>query len=89
MDEPTGCAGSCARAETYCDRCDLLVGLPGLRVVDVAAEDGGGGGLRVTVESPPAAQGCRVGSLTPANFITSSTSSKAAWSKAIVHRVFL
>src|SRR4051812_43640909 len=60
MDEPTGCAGCWARAETYCDRCDLLVGLPGLRVVDVAADDRAGGGLRVTVESPPVEQGCRV-----------------------------
>jgi transposase len=60
MDEPTGCAGCCARAKTYCDRCDLLVGLPGLGMVDVAADEGGGGGLRVTVESPPAEQGCRV-----------------------------
>ena len=59
MDEPTGCAGCCARAETYCDRCDLLVGLPGLRVVDIAAVDGCGG-LTVTVESPPTEQGCRV-----------------------------
>jgi hypothetical protein len=56
MDEPTGCAGCCAPAETYCDRCDLLVGLPGLHVIDVAEV---GGGLAVTVESPPAEQGCR------------------------------
>ena len=38
MSEPTG-AGVAARSETYCDRCDLLVGLPGLRVVGVG-EDG-------------------------------------------------
>jgi hypothetical protein len=54
MDEPTGCAGCCARAETYCDRWDLLVGLPGLHVVDVADD---GGGLMVRVESSPAEQG--------------------------------
>jgi transposase len=56
MTEPTGCAGCCVRGETYCDRCDLLVGLPGLRVIDVADD---GVGLTVTVESPPAEQGCR------------------------------
>ena len=37
------------------DRCDVLVGLPGLRVVEVADT---GGWLTVTVESPPGAQGC-------------------------------
>lgn len=35
MSEPTGCAGGCLRTDTYCNRCDLLVGLPGLRVIDV------------------------------------------------------
>ena len=56
MNEPTGCAGGCPRTNTYCDRCDLLVGLPGLRVVEVHAEKHR---LVVTVESPPAEQGCR------------------------------
>ena len=65
MPEPMGCVRCCARSGTYCDRCDLLVGLPGLHVVDVAdggdADDGGrGGGLTVTVESPATAEGCRV-----------------------------
>jgi transposase len=44
------------RGEPYCDRCDLLVGLPGLHVIDVVVDDVG---LVVTVESPPAEQGCR------------------------------
>ncbi len=55
MIEPTGCAGCCVRGETYCDRCDLLVGLPGLHMIDVVDDVG----LAVTVESPPAEQGCR------------------------------
>ena len=56
MAEPTGCAGGCPRADTYCNRCDLLVGLPGLRVVEVVA---GRDRLTVTVESRSAEQGCR------------------------------
>ena len=56
MSEPTGCAGGCPRIDTYCDRCDLLVGLPGLRVVKVHAEKPR---LIVTVESPLSTQGCR------------------------------
>lgn len=56
MSEPTGCAGGCPRTDTYCDRCDLLVGLPGLRVIKVHTENRR---LLVTVESPPAEQGCR------------------------------
>ena len=56
MSEPTGCAGGCPRNDTYCDRCDLLVGLPGLRVIEVHRLDRR---LVVTVESPPAEQGCR------------------------------
>ena len=56
MAEPTGCAGCCVRGETYCDRCDLLVGLPGLHVIDVVDD---GVGLAVMVESAPAEQGCR------------------------------
>ncbi len=68
MPEPTGCVRCCARAETYCSNCDLLVGLPGLHVVDVAdggdaddgADDGGRGRLTVTVESAATVEGCRV-----------------------------
>src|SRR3954464_2457482 len=67
MSEPTACCGapSCPEPRTsrvgYCDRCDVLVGLPGLRVVAVArvhSRRGGGEGLVVTVESPPGVQGC-------------------------------
>jgi len=46
----------CHYDDCYCDRCDLLVGLPGLHVVGVERDDGGG--LRVTVESAPAVMGC-------------------------------
>ena len=56
MTEPTGCVRCCARGETYCDRCDVLVGLPGLHVVRVVDD---GPGLVVTVESPPSEAGCR------------------------------
>ncbi len=56
MSEPTGCAGGCPRTDTYCDRCDLLVGLPGLRVIDVGNHDRR---LVVTVESAATVQGCR------------------------------
>jgi transposase len=57
MFEPTGCVRCCTRTETYCDRCDLLVGLPDLHVVEVAD---GGDRLLVTVESPPTPAGCPV-----------------------------
>ena len=40
----------------YCDRCDLLVGLDGLRVIDVARDDHDA--LTVTVESEPSVTGC-------------------------------
>ena len=56
VSDPTGCG--CARAcstLSYCDGCDLLVGLPGLHVTDVQER---GGGLLVTVESPPELMGC-------------------------------
>ena len=56
MTEPTGCVRCCARSETYCDRCDVLVGLPGLHVIDVRDE---APRLVVSVESPPAEAGCR------------------------------
>ena len=53
MPEPTSC---CSALGGYCDRCDLLVGLDGLRVTAVAgAEDGA---LTVTVESEPVLVGC-------------------------------
>jgi transposase len=42
----------------YCDRCDLLVGLPQLHVVGVAEGADGGGVLRVWVESAPGPMGC-------------------------------
>ncbi len=53
MPEPT----LCCLVGGYCDRCDLLVGLPGLRVVEVVRDDRDA--LRVTVESPPGVMGCR------------------------------
>jgi transposase len=53
MAEPTSC---CLAAGTYCTRCDLLVGLPGLSVTAVARDDDGG--LTVRVESPPEPMGC-------------------------------
>ena len=53
MTEPTGCV----RGATYCDRRDLLVGLPGLHVTKVVEN---GRGLTATVDSPPAETGCPV-----------------------------
>ncbi len=53
MPEPMSCC-SLTRS-TYCDRCDLLVGLAGLHVVEVAR--GGDGALTVVVESEPGAMG--------------------------------
>ena len=55
MPEPTLCCR--VPGGEYCDRCDLLVGLPGLHVV--AVERDGGDGLVVTVESAPEPMGCR------------------------------
>ena len=40
MSEPTGCAGPCHRHDSYCNNCDLLVGLDGLHVVGVERDDG-------------------------------------------------
>ena len=60
MPEPTTCCAVRNRDDTrYCDRCDLLVGLPGLRVIKVDTADDGA--LVVTVESPRTGnvQGCR------------------------------
>ena len=59
MSEPTACgdARPCPDPR-YCDRCDVLVGLPGFHVLAVtAAVDGG---LRVVVESPAEPVGCPV-----------------------------
>lgn len=53
MTEPTSC---CRGGANYCDRCDLLVGLDGLRVI--AVERRGRDGLAVTMESPPGPVGC-------------------------------
>ena len=53
MREPT----LCCRESGYCDRCDLLVGLPGLSVASVARD--GRDALTITVESPPTVMGCR------------------------------
>jgi len=55
MTEPTGCVRCCVRGDSYCDRCDLLVGLPGLHVIKIVRHDPG---LVVTVESPPVPMGC-------------------------------
>lgn len=56
MSEPTLC---CRASGGYCDRCDLLVGLPGLHVVAVERDEGGTERLTVTVESSPTPMGCR------------------------------
>ena len=45
MPDPTSC---CRAGGGYCQRCDLLVGLPGLHVVGVARDEAG---LRIEVES--------------------------------------
>ena len=54
MDKPMSC---CRFDGGYCDRCDLLVGLAGLRVIGVDRDDSGA--LTVTVESAPSVMGCR------------------------------
>jgi transposase len=56
MSEPTACrrARPCPD-RSYCDSCDLLVGLDGFHVIEVAMTDAG---LRVVVESPPQLMGC-------------------------------
>ena len=59
MNQPTGRVRCCVRGETYCGRCDVLVGLPGLHVIKVVA-DQEGGGLTVTVESAPEMTGCPI-----------------------------
>jgi transposase len=55
MDEPTGCVLCCTPSGSYCARCDLLVGLPGLHVTDVVED---GSSLEVAVESPSRLAGC-------------------------------
>ena len=58
MSEPTACdAARCSSAHTYCDNCDLLVGLEGLHVLSVERDEDGA--LTVTMESTPAVMGCR------------------------------
>ena len=64
MSEPTGCvrARSCPDScvnSAYCRRCDLLVGLTGLHVVDVGERAGKRGPvLRVVVESAATVMAC-------------------------------
>ena len=53
MTEPMLC---CRAHGGYCDRCDVLVGLPGLHVI--AVERDARDRLRVTVESAPTPMGC-------------------------------
>lgn len=53
MPETTCC---CAARTGYCDRCDVLVGLNGLHVIDTIED--AGGRLVVMVESEPAPPGC-------------------------------
>ena len=53
MDDPTLC---CPARGGYCDRCDLIIGVPGLHVT--AAERDAHGRLVVTVESEPTVMGC-------------------------------
>ncbi len=57
MSEPTACdrARSCPDP-SYCQRCDVLVGLVGLHVVEVEEY---GGHVRVVVESAAGQEGCR------------------------------
>lgn len=59
MSQPTACAA--ARSDScYCSRCDLLVGLDGVHVLDVTEHDGRRGPfLRVVVESPARVEACR------------------------------
>ena len=56
MTEPTACCAARVSCPTsYCDNCDLLVGLDGLHVIAVQA---GTDRLTVTVESAPELMGC-------------------------------
>ena len=77
MPEPTSCAGCCVRTGTYCDRCDLLVGLPGLHVIKVVD---GADRFTVTVESPPAPAGCPVcGVIATSGGRCRGTTSRVGW----------
>jgi transposase len=64
VSEPTACARarSCpdpSSPAAYCGRCDVLVGLDGFHVLEVAEYVGRRGRwLRVVVESPPRVMGC-------------------------------
>lgn len=53
--DPMACMPCCPVDDAYCDRCDLLVGLPGLHVVGV---ERGPGGVQISVESAPTMMGC-------------------------------
>ena len=60
MSEPTACTAARCCPDSYCDRCDLLVGLDGFHVIAVTELDGKRGSfLRVVVESPPRVEACR------------------------------
>jgi transposase len=54
MAEPTSC---CTLSGGYCARTDALFNQPGVHVLDVGWD---GGGLRLTVETPPDPVGCAV-----------------------------
>lgn len=57
MSEPTACARARSRPDpSYCDRCDLLVGLDGFHVIEVVEHPGR---MQVVVESAPEPMGCR------------------------------
>ena len=58
MPEPTLCCP--AVPGRYCGRCDLLVDLPGLHVLEVDRSDRDGGGVQVVVESAARVMGCPV-----------------------------
>jgi len=56
VPDATRCAAARPCSAVYCDRCDLLVGLDGLRVAGV--ERRGDGVLVIDAESPPGPVGC-------------------------------
>lgn len=56
MPDATGCAAARPSSVCYCDRCDVLVGLGGLRVTGACRR--GDGVLVVDLESPPGPSGC-------------------------------